>query len=235
MNRVNTTLLDIPEDKYIYRIIHFKYLKQWFDTGQLPLLSPSLWEDPFERALMREVFPEESNRLEARGRMHGLSFSNNGISDALWRIYSPDIKGIRIKTSSNILNMALKNSPELQKGNTYLGSVKYSNTKEWMKKAKKIRSAAKRNGIKAIAEAMLLKRRPFTHEEEVRLLYIDNTKGKHENLLYVSLNPHEIIKTLLIDPRAGKEDVEKYKDYFKRTAGYKNSVAQSSIYQVPNF
>lgn len=235
MNKVNTSLLDIPKDKFIYRIIRFEFLKKWFETGQLPLLSPSLWEDPFESALMRQVFPQEENRLEARGRMHGLSFSKNGISDALWRIYSPDINSIRIKTNAGILSNALKHAPELQQGNIYLGSVRYSNTKEWMEQAKKIRSLAKRNGPKAIAEAMLLKRRPFTHEEEIRLLYIDGSTGKNENLLYVTLDPHEVIQTLLIDPRTETAVAKKYKDYFKIKAGYKKSVAQSSIYQVPKF
>lgn len=235
MNRVNTTLLDIPEDKFIYRIIRFEYLKKWFETGRLPLLSPSLWEDPFESALMRQVFPQEKNRLEARGRMHGLSFSKNGISDALWRIYSPEIKSIRIKTTASVLSNTLKHAPELQQGNIYLGSVRYSNTKEWMEQAKKIRSLAKRNGPKAIAEAMLLKRRPFTHEEEIRLLYIDGTIGKNEDLLFVTLDPHEVIQTLLIDPRTETAEANKYKDYFKKTAGYKKSIAQSTIYQVPKF
>ncbi|MBX3678046.1 MAG: hypothetical protein KF853_13595 [Rhodocyclaceae bacterium] len=233
-HRFTSLLPQHIESKYLFRILSFDYLVEWFETNKLPLLSPSLWEDPFEKALMKSVFPDDQQLEYQKGRMYGLCFSLDGISDALWRIYSPSQHGVRIKTTASQLAHVMSNSPELAAGQTYIGQVEYVGTKALMTHAQDIRSRLVATGdTSAVAETMLLKRQPFRHEREVRVLHLAKDSGTEQDLLYFEADPHTVIKSILIDPRAPEHRVRALTRHFMKLCGFNGRVAQSETYKVP--
>jgi hypothetical protein len=230
-----TSLLSQPiEDKYLYRILSFDYLVEWFETRKLPLLSPSLWEDPFERALMKSVFPDNQQLEYQKGRMYGLCFSLDGISDALWRIYSPSQHGVRIKTTADHLAKAMSYAPELTTGRTYIGQVDYLGTNALKTRARDIRKRlVATKDTSAVAETMLLKRQPFRHEREIRVIHLTGDSGPEQELLHFEADPHTVIKSILLDPRAPDRRVRALTQHLKKLCGFVGRIAQSETYKVP--
>lgn len=222
------------QSKYLYRILSFDYLVEWFETKKLPLLSPTLWEDPFEKALMKSVFPDDQQLEYQKGRMYGLCFSLDGISDALWRIYSPSQHGVRIKTTADHLAQAMSYSPELVAGKTYIGQVEYLGTNKLMAHARGIRARLADTGdTSTVAETMLLKRQPFRHEREIRVIHLTGDSGPEQELLYFEADPHTVIKSILLDPRAPDRRVRALTQHLKKLCGFPGRIAQSETYKVP--
>lgn len=224
------------DKQYIYRIISFDHLVEWFETKRFPLLSPKKWEDPFEKYLMEKIFPDNVRLKYENGLMYGLCFSRDGISDALWRIYSQNQFGIRIKTTPELLANVISTASPLDIGRTYIGLVNYYTTKDLIAKAKLIRKRVVEDmDTQAVAEIMLLKRKAFSHEKEIRVLHLTYYSESHDDLLYFDIDPHDVIVSILIDPRAPQQRFKALKRHFKEICGYSGSVTQATTYQVPNF
>jgi hypothetical protein len=89
-------------DKPIYRIFSFERLKQIFDEQQLTLVKPSLWDDPFENFILNSTGRLPDGRvfeIRFRNTFYGQCWSLTRESDAMWRIYSPDKNGVKVKTT----------------------------------------------------------------------------------------------------------------------------------------
>src|SRR5260221_471422 len=99
MRFLNLSARDLSQR--IYRIIPVERLNQFFETGQNVLVSPKKWDDPFENVVLRSVFP--------RLGLYGQCWTRHTASDAMWRIYSPKVGGIRIcSTFQRLLDSLLK-------------------------------------------------------------------------------------------------------------------------------
>ena len=83
--------------KWLYRIVRFDRLVQMFKTGAWHFAHPSAWEDPYEIRTTNAM----SDRIFA------LCWCRDGVSDAMWRIYSPDRLGVRIRTRMDRLQTSL--------------------------------------------------------------------------------------------------------------------------------
>jgi len=223
------------ETKSLYRIMHFDHLAEWFETGRYPLLSPDKWEDPFEKLLKEAVFPKSEQVPYTKGQMFGLCFTWDGTSDALWRVYSPIQYGIRIRTTPERLAKAISVAPELVGGRSFVGEVEYRFEKELVAHAKGIRAKLEASKDTAeVARTMLLKRKPFAYEKEVRVIHLTSHAPASDGNLYFSIDPHEVIQTILIDPRAPDNRFKTLKRYFDQVGKFKGSINQSSIYKMPS-
>lgn len=232
---VSSFLSEAQEEKSLYRIMHFDHLAEWFETGRYPLLSPDKWEDPFEKLLKEAVFPAGEDVPYSKGQMFGLCLTWDGVSDALWRVYSPIQYGIRVRTTPGRLAAALSTAPELAGGRTYIGEVEYRDGKTLVDHAKGIREKLATSVDTAdVARTMLLKRKPFAYEKEVRVIHLANQSPVRDGNLFFSIDPHKVIQTILIDPRAPGYRFKALKRYFEHVARFKGSINQSSLYQMPS-
>lgn len=81
------------ETDYLYRIFKFEHLVDIFKKSELFFARPTTWDDPYERRIdhpaMNEVFAQ--------------CWCRRVVSDAMWRIYSQNTFGVRIKVRSTIL------------------------------------------------------------------------------------------------------------------------------------
>ena len=151
----------------------------------------------------------------------------------MWRIYSPDQLGVRIKTTVPELKKQLKTFRINKKGSkTRVSLVKYMRQSALNIEMKKIAKNLKENytPYKAIS-SLFFKRNAFNHEAELRaVLYNQNTSNSHD-YLRVSINPHKLIKSVLFDPRLSDELVSVYKYYLKEKFKYRGSIKRSQLYK----
>ena len=113
--------------------------------------------------------------LGIRKNPYGTCWTRKSVSDAIWRIYSHDKKSVRIKSTPNIIyrNIA-KGLQDYPKSKLFIGRVEYLTTNQIKEKAKKFtKGVISGDSGKVVAESLLFKRNSFSHEEEVRVLVID--------------------------------------------------------------
>jgi len=179
----------------IYRIMKAEHLAADAHDRHLTLPRVIGWDDPYEGAFLRRrvsIRNTQRNTDEWVGLdglckdMFGLCWMRGEESDAMWRIYDPEGKHVRLESTVNTLMRTLyhtrtqseKEFPDRARIVLYMGGVKYLGLREfgeWMRTP--ANHVVKDDSGKEIAKKMLMKRNPFAHEREVRLLY-----HYHENV-----------------------------------------------------
>ena len=151
----------------------------------------------------------------------------------MWRIYSPDKTAVRIRTRVNKLGASLSSAVASPNGSAFIGKVKYFSIKKLYSHAENIAKKLSSSSNNNFAKSLLFKRNAFSHEREVRLLFFyqeDITQGK---VFTYKINPHDLIETVLVDPRATKQTVDLYKYYLKNKFNFKGRVKRSVLYDPP--
>lgn len=208
----------------LYRIISFDRAVQIFESGELHFAHPSTWEDPYEVQLQHE----------ASHSLFGQCWCTRGVSDAMWRIYSPNHLGVRISTSTKKLKGALVAGSKSLGGSVRLGSVEYKSQRDINFEMKEIRTELQENfSISRAMDALFLKREAFDHEAEYRaVIHIPNASEEViRDGIKIKANPHKLIDSILLDPRAPKELASAFAFYFTDKLNYEQRVAPSVLYK----
>ncbi len=222
-----------PED--IFRYIPFHHLVEIFEEKALSLSRPRDWEDPYE-----SIFDTEISKS-----MYAQCWSKEGFSDAMWRIYSPDHFSVRIRTTDDVLETQVRNGL-LQICNGVhcemkVHAVEYKSTNDVDHEVNKMLRLAQSGAVVPIREAislLLIKRRAFKHEGEVRVVVHKapqdmKPKGKHSSStrhrkrLSIPVDPHTLIKSVYVDSRAPDELFRTFKHYLTTRLGFKGHVTTS--------
>lgn len=227
--------------KPIYRIISFEILVRIFQTNQISLLKPENWDDKYENIIAKTMFKlgtEMANGYFEPGignNSHASCWTKIPTSDAIWRIYSKDKKCVRIESTPEVISRNISKWIHCYTNSKlYIGEVVYlpeNNIKNEVIKYGKIFQSGDR--CKAAAMALLYKRDPFEHEKEVRVIVIDQDNNSKNGALNISIDPHNIIKSVEIDSRAPSEIVDVYMEYLKSSLKFKGSVSRSKLYDKP--
>jgi hypothetical protein len=210
----------------LYRILSFDRAVQIFEKGELYFAQPSTWPDPYEVSL---VHPNSH-------KLFGQCWCTRGVSDAMWRIYSPDHLGVRISTSTRKLRQAL--APELtRRGHKLrLENVGYLSPHELRSKVSTIRKElAAEFDVQRAMDALFLKREAFDHESECRaVIYCpEATKVQARKGIKIQIDPHQLIDSVLLDPRAPDELASALAFYFKGKLKFTKRVQRSVLYKSP--
>lgn len=217
-------------DANIYRIMSVSRLLQCFKDRHLTLVPPSNWDDPFENLLLKasiRVGKEDSALIAARDQVYGQCWTLHKETDAMWRIYSPEKMGVKVKVKiRNLLKVLQTAKPDMHELRCFIGIVSYVTQKALVKKLHEV-DLFNTNGS-GIAESLLYKRQEFSHEKEVRLIY---TNGKGP-LVKVAIDPLELFEEIVFDPRMDDDLVTLYEDVLRKYS-FKNRIAKSVLYQVP--
>jgi len=229
------------EEKQLFRVFSIERLLELFTKKELVLVKPSAWDDPFENFILNATATNEDGRklkLDVCEHIFGQCWSETRESDAMWRIYSPHCTGVKIRTTIGKLYSSLKINEIPHSHMLYLGKVDYQYQKDLVLRAQnrfKMQQHLMENGKSGIAKTLLFKRREFSHENEVRIIYVghlDNTPS--QKIVKISIDPFELIEQIVFDPRIDIELFNVYKKHFSNI-GFKNSVIKSSLYELPNF
>src|SRR5258706_6561655 len=242
-------------DATIYRIFSIDRFYQVLQSGNLVLVEPRFWEDPRENVLMHCGISDTSKRpfqqhfFDAfRRPIYAQCWSMVKESDALWRAYSivkkdpqsgrnrfPELEGVQVKSTRRKLFDALRNSvPSEQADTCFLGKVEYKPERELMQY---FANEIAHHGLEAFAgglghaKSVLLKRDPFSHEQEIRLLYVGSTSQQSSSGTFsIPVNPNDLFEQVVVDPRLLTfEKIEREDKIIK--LGYLGPIERSELYQ----
>ena len=221
----------------IYRTLPLRRLLAMFASKQNGLARPRLWEDTFENLLLTSL-------VDINGSTGNFSFANDlyaqcwtleSYSDALWRIYSADQKGIRIRTTVGKLLDSLSAPDAVHNPiSCFIGKVEYLKESE----LKKFASKHFLNGIDTdgenVAETLLAKRKAFQHEKEVRLIYRSPTTTDNKDDIYLhGLDCHKTIDRILVHPQLAEMEAQVLIKGISAVTSFKGEISQSKLYRLP--
>jgi len=219
-----------------YRYTDFGHLVELFQKKEMTFVRPEKWDDPFENYIIDPDvrFADGSFiRLVYRQVIHGSCWTKKTVSDAMWRIYSPDKISVRIKSTPEKIGIALKNAlTKYEYSSWYIGKVQYFSQKNVELKALDFANKFLKSSYdKTAAEALLIKRSSFSHEKEVRVLVVDRNNKSKNGILKIKVDPHQLIDSILIDSRASEEWFDVYSHYLKNVIGFKGHISKSTLYK----
>lgn len=218
---------------YLYRIMSYQHTIQLFTQKKLYFSHPSRWEDPYETRVKHSW----------EHKIYAQCWCKKSMSDAMWRIYSQQFTSLRIKTTREKLEAAMDRFVSRNRRYGYkfrIQDVEYLSTQSLIKKtqeyAKKI--ANPDNQLMAASNAaniLCQKRNAFDHEQEVRALIYrpEENTGNPTLSLQIDIDPHELIESILIDPRAPDELFDAFKYHLKNVIGFQGIIQKSALYKVP--
>ncbi|WP_287183506.1 DUF2971 domain-containing protein [Mesorhizobium sp.] len=241
MNSKN--ILDISDiDAPLYRVYSKRRFLELVSTGKNPLVKPRLWDDPFENFFLNsEISDPSGDNISIEGLAedwHGQCWTLNEDTDAMWRIYSHDKDGIKVRTTIRKLFDSFYDDTETFASLKFLiGKVQYRKEAEIAAFMGSTSFSDIAFGGQAIGFARLLcvKREAFEHEREVRLLFQDtNPKRSDGKAVLFDFDVNAICDEVMVDPRLDDAQVSALTAEIQ-AAGCTLPVLQSPLYRVPKF
>jgi hypothetical protein len=231
-NYLNLTPADL--DTEIYRIVSFKRFKELFETRRNTLVTPAQWDDPFENFILKcpvRLATGELAHIDFHDRYFGQCWTLNRASDAMWRIYSPNKDGIRMRTTIRRLAESLSSQTgEWSAVSTFIGRVQYLSRRRLEALAK---DAFARLDPQHFARTLLVKRPAFEHEREIRLIYHKpDASPNREKFFSYSIDPDSLITQVMCDPRQTDAEYRAIREAIHRV-GYRGSIKHSLLYAPP--
>lgn len=238
----------------IYRIISIERLFELFNNNENVLVSPSLWEDPFENFLSKTKITIDKKNMFFNERKWGQCWTTRiKETDAMWRIYSPLKDGVKIKTNVNKLVDSLTSSKQFNRlsdeveswnnsidsdtepnvsASVMCGSIRYLPVKRI------ISNSFLRDIIEDKKDDILfIKRLEFAHEKEFRVVLEHfnpelTWSGVEESIFSYDFNFNHMIDELVFDPRMPYSLYNAYKEYLLKQ-GFRGEMKKSNLYSLP--
>jgi hypothetical protein len=234
---INSVELDLTEN--IFRIFNFDYFVNDFKDKMLTLVRPTKWQDPFENFLLNSV-GEMDDGTEVgfeniRDLYYGQCWSLKEECDGLWRNYKGENEfAIKVKTTTNkLFDLAYDINYTFHNLSYFIGKVDYVTDDEIAEFFKnKVDFSNYQSGLE-FAQTMLIKRKSFAYEEEVRLIIRDKAKT-NSDILRIPMNLNNFIEEIIFDPWV-KPDIYEQKKNEILALGYTGIITRSSLYDKPFF
>ncbi|MEG0773325.1 hypothetical protein [Clostridium sp.] len=228
MANFNGVIIDkaLKLDTKLYRYMSLSQFISFIEQRKTYLTKLLFWEDTWE-VPTRKLFDDGEqclyNNTYNLNDLYGQCWSLEGVSDALWRIYSRESEGILIQTTVEKFQLI-----EEVKFGVLSPVIYYENLVEVLQ------GLALNKVVNNDLIQGLFKRKAFEHEKEVRLIALRKDIGtinEYDELSHIeiSLDPIEFIEDIVIDPRAQDWYVNTIKEYCKR-AGFKILPKKSDLY-----
>jgi hypothetical protein len=173
-------LIDLPNlDVPIFRVFSVERLIQVFDEKKITLVKPEKWDDPFENLVFQgTAIGNDGIRIHfdnIRKSFYGQCWTlNTDESDALWRIYSSDKKGVRVKsTIQKLFDTFFNPNDNWALISYFIGRVAYdtaANLKAHLENPAVLHDYIFDTSARGQVMTLLWKRTEFQHEEEVRII-----------------------------------------------------------------
>ena len=237
-------LLDIPDqDAPIYRIYSQCRFLELLGTRRNALVKPRLWDDPFENFFLRSrvIGPGGENiSIESiADDWYGQCWTLNEDTDAMWRIYSHDKDGVKVKTTIRKLFDSFYDEDDPFADLKFLiGKVQYwreAQIVDFMSNVSFYNDVGRGGQATGFAKLLCVKREAFEHEHEVRLLFQDlDPRQRKDNVTLFDFDVNARCDEVVLDPRLTEADVKAFGNEIE-AAGCTLPVSQSPLYRVPNF
>ncbi len=225
---------------HIHRIFPFERFVDLVRNQWLALVRPSCWEDPFENPLNRMITEALTGKKLRLPHFESMFFAQcwsfAGESDAMWRIYSTDKRGVLVTASAQALLTLGKSQFEPPLEQMFLGKVQYKSQVELKKLFESeefLRNVLRAPAYSPVSSSVLLyKRDSFEHEKEVRLILARHISEVLGDIARFKIPLDKVILKVTLDPRLSDEEFERY-SYLIDKIGYKGQIERSSLYSAP--
>ena len=240
-------LTDAELDKSIYRIFSFSRLEEIFSEKKLTLVKPKKWDDPFENFILNStgVLPDGRYvEMSFRDNYYGQCWSLTRESDAMWRIYSQNKDGVKVKTTIRKLFTPLFDvgghyttvNGVVYNLSSFVGKVKYESQKsliEMLKDEKRMSNKIFDQSGWGQASTFFFKRVAFKHENEVRIIFYPQNPINSDYFKF-DIDPKDLFDEIVFDPRMEELDYEA-KNSVLLSWGYNKKISQSELYKLKRF
>lgn len=227
---------ELKRETKVYRIIPYSRFVQLFTTKQNGLVRPKLWDDPFENLALNSVanIGGQIGEFGFKNDVYGQCWTLESASDAMWRIYSSGTDGIRIRSTVGCLLDSLSSASAMPQISCFVGQVRYLKERELNTFAATHFADGLGTDGRKLAETLLIKRKPFKHENEVRLIYASSDETKPEADLYLySLDPDISIDQVLLHPQLTFAEAKWLKQSIRANTNWAGTIKQSMMYRPP--
>ncbi len=222
----------------LYRIFKFEDILDILINKEITLVNPSLWEDPYESFILKcKATKPNGENIEIESvqkQFFGQCWTLEEESDAMWRIYSQDKTGVRVKSTFNkVFSIIYDDNEDKSMATSYISKVKYMEEKEMKEyfsnpENTKLLSL---NG-KWLVYLQSIKRKAFAHEREVRLMFFlgdSNSEEIGNKVKKFKVAPNDLIEEICFDPRLEERLYEVYKKTLEKI-GYTGKITKSKLY-----
>jgi hypothetical protein len=210
----------------------FEFVIEMFQYNRLTLVSPTEWDDPFEKHWLQALYPDDDKRKTNTGKIYGACFTKESRSDAMWRIYSPSYLGVRIKIDVAKFIAQLKQIKN-HSGSIFIGNVKYKSDTDLIEISQSVKNATHTDDY--IIKPWFNKRLAFKHENETRVIYVTHEDDKkNKDIITFDINPRSFVSSMLIDSRAPDSLSDALLTHLRSVSGMGgNLIKQSTLYKLP--
>lgn len=250
-------LENIPLDTPIYRIFPFKVLDQIFSTNRLWLRHPEKWDDPMENWMFKTgvtLTDGSTAHFLDRELYYGQCWTLDEESDAMWRIYSSNNDGVKVKTTiRKLLNCIIPPQLSTSEINCFIGKIEYLKDEEIKRKLielKNIYTTEEYEISKKSAYSFYFKRSEYQLENEIRIIVKDIDKKytknslpfieKADNWLKILIDPLDLFDEIILDPKmfdnyenesVKSELIDTCINFIQKNLGFNKKVEQSLLYK----
>jgi len=224
----------------IHRIFPFDRFVDLVRDGKLALVKPKKWDDPYENPLNRPINVTDTGRTirtpHLDNMLFGQCWSLRDESDAMWRIYSPDKRGVLVSANAKELLLGAKTQFQYPMEQLFLGKVQYKTESELrqMLESEDFLKGVLTSGMYSSsgANVLMYKRDAFSHEAEMRLVLARHISKVPGDVALIDIPIERYVTGITLDPRLSTEDFERV-CHVIRALGYRQDIRQSQLYAVP--
>lgn len=245
----------------IYRVMRLCHLTEMIEEKEITLTNPhEEWDDPFENPLYKlRVEGSEGDEVSLKEfvkDVYGSCWTTREEADYMWDYYTDEEeKAVIIEsTPMRILGSFLENT-NIDEDNKRdlgfcIGAVRYIEESDFIRKFSNLEMiGGDYMGWKNLSPitSLLIKRKEFEYEKEVRLLYrVKNNSEKgvrfldkggedkvsnRRGMVKVTINPEKVIKSIKFNPW-----IDNYKELESRIRdlGFSGNIGFSTLFEEPD-
>ena len=247
--QLNNVLNDLEPQSKIFRIIKLSHLEQILKENISFFSKPATWTDKYDSLFLQSkaILKNEDGSEQTAKHSHLDDFycqcwcKQNGESDAMWRIYSPNHDNVMIvSTVGQIFDSIWNKGSQTKYIDYFCGAVAYVEQQKLSDPSYFIKNISNPmfpdSTCKNLAHSLLIKLSAYQHEDEVRFII------RQKNAPVVGgkgiLHNHQTqlgkcLTHIIIDPRDNSETIEKICQLTERY-NISPSVMPSNLYTEPD-
>lgn len=232
---------EVCRNKKIYRIFEKEHFFEMFKEKKNTLVLPHVWEDPSENLILKSLIKNIKNDGTVEWGEYGPTLKYGSYAqcwgaheapDAMWHIYSNKKCAVQVETTVgkliDDLRAACKKTENPGETCRVL-KINYRHETELNNQCIKMRSWSPEELINL---SLIIKRKAFEHEREVRLLFISNNEDPQKDIYKYPVEPHALIDQVILDPQMCPCKYTRFKEeIMERTGLNAGKIKQSTLCQ----
>lgn len=231
----DNVLNDLAPAAPLYRFVKVGRLEQLISDQRLVLVRPRLWEDPFEDFLSKTTVIRGGDRIGfgLTRDFVGQCWTLNAECDGMWRNYCGLDNGVRIQTTAaKLVRTIWDYSDRFADLRTFVGRVQYlddDQIKSMLRGSVDYGHPITDPSGVGMVQTLLVKRREFAYEHEVRALACEPDQAKDHREF--SIDPLGLIEGMMFSPKMEDAMYQTHRDWLIARGFPGAAISKSKLYE----